>query len=74
MGADGRRQVFVFTHPREPQKGKPRPPLILAYLLWPGGDKERCCTHLVDVNGDEAKRAAIREHRENCLAMREAGR
>ena len=68
MGEDGRRQVFVFTHPREPRRGHPRPPLVLAYLMWPGGSKDQLCTHLVDVlDGAQAKRAAIREHRDRCL-------
>lgn len=68
MGEDGRRQVFVFTYPRQSRRGNARPPLVLAYLAWPGGSKERLCTHLVDVlDGEQAKRAAIREHRERCL-------
>ena len=68
MGTDGRRQVFVYTYPRDPWKGKPRPPLVMAYLTWPGGSRDRMCTHLVDVrDGEKAKAAAIKNHRETCM-------
>lgn len=61
MGQDGRRQVFVFTHP-----GK-RGPKFSAYTMWASASWSGCCTHLVAApSGTEAKKRAIREHRENC--------
>ena len=65
MGADGRRRVYVFTHP-----GK-RGPRYMAYLLWVNPAWPGCCTHLVNVwPGEDAKKAAIREHKANCVKDR----
>jgi len=56
-------RVAVFEHPKK------RSVMLMAYTrdynpAWPG-----CCLHEVPApNGDEAKRVAMAEHRERCMA------
>ncbi|HAM54704.1 MAG TPA: hypothetical protein DCQ64_04570 [Candidatus Rokubacteria bacterium] len=58
-------KVNVYTHARDPWRGKPRPPLILAYTMYQGPN---ACVHDIEARtGTEAKRKAITEHRERCL-------
>jgi hypothetical protein len=39
-----------------------------AYTRWYNPQWEGCCEHTVDaVNGSEAKRAAIQEHKDRCI-------
>jgi hypothetical protein len=64
-----RYDVMVFTHPRGSEEGGWRPPLILAYLRDANPGWEGCCMHTVEaLHGDGAKRIAVVEHKERCLA------
>jgi hypothetical protein len=54
--------VGVFTDESE------RGPRCRAYTTWFNPIWENCCEHLVEAkNGTEAKKIAIKEHKEKCL-------
>lgn len=55
-------RVAVFTHPREGRK-----PIITAYTLWYAPSWKPCMHHVPARNGTEAKKIAIRQHREHCM-------
>lgn len=55
-------KVGVFT-----RQGK-RKKLFSAYTLWYDPEWKGCCEHIVEAkNGTEAKKLAIKEHKEKCL-------
>lgn len=56
-------KVGVFTH----TEGR-RKPLITAYTLWYNPAWHGCCVHeVLAPSGANAKRIAIKQHRERCM-------
>jgi len=56
-------EVGVFTHERPGRK-----PLVTAYTTWYNPEWKGCCVHKIDAeNGTEAKKLAIRDHRNLCM-------
>lgn len=48
--------------------GEDRPHRFNAYTLWYNPEWQGCCEHNVEaINGSEAKKLAIAEHKETCL-------
>lgn len=62
--------VYVYTHARTQWKGRPRPPLVLGYTRHQG---QGACLHEV-ASGPWHRvcQAAVKEHREKCLAAEAA--
>jgi hypothetical protein len=60
--------VGVFEHPKK------RSVMLMAYTRDYNPQWSGCCLHEVEApNGSEAKRIAMAEHRERCMAVKAGG-
>lgn len=59
-------KVGVFPFGKNYDAGR-KPTQFNAYTTWYNSEWKGCCEHTIEaVNGTEAKKLAIAEHKENC--------